>query len=534
MARRKGIKVVSKVCGRIRVALFLAICSIIAGCAGTHGIAPVDAPLAVNTLDAGAAIKAAACDADWPDSQWWHALHDPQLDHLITQALADSPSMAVAAARVRLASAMAAGTGAALSPQLKLDASIAREHWPDNYFYGPGLLGSADTWNNTVTLGLSYDLDLWGKNQSLASRSLDQAHAAAADARAAQLDLESNIVRSYIGFSLQYALRDNLVRILAEQQRILDFANARLKGGIGTQLEVSQAQTPLPETQRQIDVLDEQLSLQRNQLAALIGQGPGAGDGLLRPALSATVQIGLPANLPLDLIGHRPDVVAQRWRIEADSKGIAAAKAGFYPNINLSVMAGGFAAAGGPVGGGFLSFLGHNDLSYSAGPALSLPIFDGGRLRAQLGAAAADYDIEVDRYNQIVLGALKQIADQLVTLRALDRQQIQVEQSLATARTSDKLASEGFRRGLTDYLNVLNAQTHLVMEEQNQQRIMASRLDAYAALMAALGGGVLDAETAAAAPPVAATPRTSDTPSPLRSSNASTSAPVSPHIELAQ
>lgn len=496
---------VSKVCERMRMALFLAIYLTIAGCASTHGIAPMDQPRAANTLDTGAAIKAAAHAAAWPDSQWWRALHDPQLDQLMIQALADNPSMAVAAARVRLAGAMAAGTGAALSPQLKLDASVAREHWPDNYFYGPGVLGNADTWNNTVTLGLSYDLDLWGKNRSLAKRSLDQAQAAAVDARAAQLDLESNVVRAYIGFSLQYALRDNLVRILAEQQRILDFANARLKGGIGTQLEVSQAQTPLPETQRQIEVLDEQLGLQRNQLAALIGQGPGAGDNLQRPALSAAPQLGLPANLPLDLIGHRPDVVAQRWLIEADSKGIAAAKAAFYPNINLSVMAGGFAAAGGPVGGGFLTFLGHNNLSYSAGPALSLPIFDGGRLRAQLGAAAADYDIDVERYNQTVLGALKQIADQLVTLKSLDRQQIQVEQSLTTARQSDALASEGFRRGLTDYLNVLNAQARLLMEQQNQQRITARRLDAYAGLMAALGGGVLDnmAGTAANTAPAA-------------------------------
>jgi len=104
-----------------------------------------------------------------------------------------------------------------------------------------------------------------------------------------------------------------------------------------------------------------------------------------------------------------------------------------------------------------------------------------------------------------VLGALKQIADQLVTLKSLDRQQIQVEQSLTTARQSDALASEGFRRGLTDYLNVLNAQARLLMEQQNQQRITARRLDAYAGLMAALGGGVLDnmAGTAANTAPAA-------------------------------
>lgn len=492
---------VSKLRDRFRLGGFLTICSIIAGCASTHGIAPQDQALNPSQLASGAAIAAAAHEADWPAEQWWRSLGDPQLNQLIDTALADSPSLAMAQARVRLAAAMAGVSAAAMSPQLKLDASLAREHWPDNYFYGPGTLGDANTWNNTAALGLSYDLDLWGREHALADRALDDAHATAIDARAAQLELETNIVRAYIAYSLQYALRDNLVRIQSEQQHVLDYANARLKGGIGTQLEVTQARTPLPETQRQIDVIDEQLALQRNQLAALSGQGPGAADGMQRPTLNSNVQIGLPSNLPLELLGHRPDVVAQRWRIESQSRGIAAAKASFYPNINLAVSAGGFAAAGGAVGGGFLTFLSHSDMSYSAGPALSLPIFDGGRLRSQLGAASADYDLAIDRYNQIVLGALKQVSDPLITLKALDQQQHDIDASLDTARQSDTLATEGYRRGLTDYLNVLNAQGRVLMEEQNQERLRARRLDAYAVLVEALGGGVLD-QRALAAPAI--------------------------------
>lgn len=497
---------VSKVRDWLKAGGFLAIGSIIAGCASTHGIAPQDQALNPARIASGTAIAAAAHDADWPSDQWWRALGDAQLDHLIDTALADSPSLAIAQARVRLAAAMAGVSAAALSPQLRLDASIARERWPDNYFYGPGSLGGATTWNNSAALGLSYDLDVWGRDRAIADHALDEAHATAIDARAAQLELETNIVRAYIAYSLQYALRDNLVRILAEQQRVLDYANARLKGGIGTQLEVTQARTPLPETSRQIDVIDEQLALQRNQLAALTGQGPGAADGLQRPTLASGAQAAqlcsLPSSLPLDLIGHRPDVVAQRWRIEEQSRGIAAAKAAFYPNINLALSAGGFAAAGGPVGGGLLTFLSHQDVSYSAGPALSLPIFDGGRLRAQLGAQAADYDLAIDRYNQIVLGALKEVADPLITLKSLDQQQHEIDASLATARQSDALATEGYRRGLTDYLNVLNAQAHVLLEEQNDERARARRLDAYAVLMEALGGGVLDDRTLAAAPAI--------------------------------
>jgi len=466
----------------------------LAGCASTHGISAQSHPLAASQIDTGAALHEAAQDAAWPADGWWQAWQDPQLDHLLALARQDSPSLAAAAARVRQAAALAQQAHAATLPQLGLDASIAREHWPDNYFYGPGLLGNANTWNNTATLDLSYDLDLFGRHDDLAQRGLDEAHAAAADRRAAELNLETTVIRTYVDFALSYALRDSLNAILAEQNHILDIATQRLQGGLGTQLEVSQAEAPLPETRRQLEVLAEHNALLRNQLALLCGQGPGGGDALQRPVLSTQVQNGmtvaLPPNLSFDLLGHRPDVVARRWRVQGQAHGIAAARAAFYPNVSLSLAAGGFAAAGGAVGGGLLTFLAAKSLSYSAGPALSLPIFDGGRLRAQLGDAAAGYDLAVAQYDQGVLEAFKQVSDQIVTLNSLARQQTDIEQSLDTARKSDHIATEAFRRGLTDYLNVLNAQARLLTQQQLQQRLLASRLDAYATLMGALGGGL--------------------------------------------
>jgi NodT family efflux transporter outer membrane factor (OMF) lipoprotein len=483
--------------------LFIAVSITIAGCASTHGIAPQAQPLSASQVDQGAAVRTAAQNAAWPGDSWWQAWHDPQLDQLIAAALRDNPTMAGAAARVRYAAALAQQARADTQPQLNLEASVARERWPDNYFYGPGALGGASTWNNTAALGLWYDLDLFGRHRDLARGALDEARAAAADQRAARLSLESSVIRVYIEFSLNYALRDKLEAILAEQNHILTLATARLNGGIGTQLEVSQAEAPLPETGRELEVLDERNALLRNQLAILTGKGPGAGDTLQRPSLSALVQSGtapaLPADLSFDLLGHRPDVVAQRWRVEAQSQGIAAAQAAFYPNVSLSVAAGGFAAAGGVLSGGLLTFLAAKSLSYTAGPALSLPIFDGGRLRAQLGAASADYDLAVAQYDQTVLNAFKQVSDQIVTLNSLARQQTQIDEALATAQKSDRLATEGFRRGLTDYLNVLNAQTRLLTQQQLQQQLLASRLDAYAALMSALGGGLpLEPDRAAA------------------------------------
>ncbi|KND56669.1 RND efflux system, outer membrane lipoprotein, NodT family [Candidatus Paraburkholderia kirkii] len=307
--------------------------------------------------------------------------------------------------------------------------------------------------------------------------------------RAAQLELETNVVRAYIGFSQAFALLDIAQETLEQQERIADLARWRLKGGIGTQLEVSQAEAPLPEYERQVDVYKEEIQLARNQLAALAGEGPGAGEALARPQLSLAtpLPLPLPSALPAELVGHRPDIVAARWMVAAQARGIDVAKAGFYPNINLAAsLTQAFAD------GALLSFLTSKASGYSFGPAISLPIFEGGHLRAQLGAASAQYDQAVDHYNATLVAALKDIADQVVRVHSLDTQPEASGRSVAAARRNYDLANEGYRRGLTNYLNVLIAQTQLLPAEDGQARVRAQRLAAYATLTSALGGGIDD------------------------------------------
>ncbi|MFL9905921.1 efflux transporter outer membrane subunit [Paraburkholderia sp. RL17-337-BIB-A] len=471
---------------RIAAAAVLTILLTIAGCASTGGIAPQDRGIEPASLDAGNAIRAANADAQWPAADWWRAYNDPQLNEWIEAAQTGNPSLAVAQARVREAVSMAGVARSALSPQVNGSLSIQRQKWADNLYYGPGPLAGEQSWNNTGTLGLSYNLDLWGKDKNAAERALDTAHASAADFRAAQLELEGNVVRTYIEMSLNYALLDIARSTLQQQQQIVDLANRRLKGGIGTQLEVSQAETPLPEYERQIDEIEEKIALGRNQLAALAGKGPGAGDEIQRPTLSLdTAPAALPSALPADLIGHRPDVVAARWTVAAQARGIDVAKASFYPDINLLASIGGYAAMG-PL----FQFLKDPSHSWSAGPALSLPILDGGRLRSQLGAASAGYDEAVDRYNQSIVGALKDISDQVIRIRSLATQAQDADRSVAAARKNYDLAREGYRRGLTDYLNVLIAQSQLLRAQEGVAKIQAERLGAHASLVTALGGGL--------------------------------------------
>ncbi|AZF30471.1 Tetrapartite efflux system, outer membrane factor lipoprotein FusA-like [Pseudomonas sp. R4-35-07] len=457
----------------------------ISGCIGTAGIGPQGQSLNANELATDEAIQNAASDAHWPTARWWQAYGDRQLNRWVELATQNSPSMAMAAARVREARAMAGVAESAESVQIDSDTTLKRHNWPKDQFYGPGELSGANTWDNNSSLGLSYALDLWGRESNATERAVDLAHMNVAQARQAQLELQNNVVRAYIQLSLHYADRDIVAATLAQQQQMLDLANKRLDAGIGTHFDVSQAETPLPETHRQLDALDEQIALSRNQLAALAGKGPGEGAQLQRPSLSLAAALKLPSNLPAQLLGQRPDVVASRWQVAAQARGIDVAHAGFYPNVDL-VGSLGFMATG----GGMLEFLAGSKFNYNVGPAITLPIFDGGRLRAQLGQASAGYDIAVAHYNQTLVNALKGISDQLIRRESMDKQAAFAAQSVASAQKTYDIAIIAYQRGLTDYLNVLNAQTLLFRQQQIAQHVQAARLSAHAELVTALGGGL--------------------------------------------
>lgn len=458
---------------------------IIGGCMGTAGIAPQERRLQAGELAGGSAIERAEADAEWPSTHWWQVYGDAQLDAWIDRATRHSPSLAEAAARVRQARAMAGVVEAAESPQVNANLNLQRHHWPTDYFYGPGELGNTTTWNSQASLGLSYALDFWGRERSASEQAQDSARMAVAEARVAQLELQGNIVRVYVDLALRYAELDISQAMLAQQREMLELAEERLAAGLDNEFSVSQARVPIPETRRQIDALEEAIALGRNQLAALAGEGPGGAERLRRPALRLGQVPRLPSTLPAELLGRRPDVVARRWQVAAAAKGVDVARADFYPNVDLLASVG-FNA----VSGGLLEVFTHGKSNYSVGPALTLPIFDGDRLRSQLGLASASYDAAVARYNQTLIEALRGISDQLIRLHSVEHQADFAGQAEAAAADAYRIAQESYAGGLSDYLDVLHAQTSLFQQRLIRQRVEAARLMARADLALALGGGL--------------------------------------------
>ncbi|HJV65994.1 MAG TPA: efflux transporter outer membrane subunit [Geomonas sp.] len=456
----------------------------LSGCASIpHAISPTSKLIDPNGLNPGSALKSAPKQAGpWPSEKWWQAYADPQLDRLVAEATAGNPTMRIAKARIAKVQALSGVARASLLPHLSGEAAFTRERFTENQFFPAPYAGNW-SWSNQATLDLSYDFDLWGKNRSSLAAALDYLQMATAEAQEVRLALETAVVRSYLNLSLQYALLDIANSTLRQRQEILSITRRRLAAGLGTELDLRQAETPVPAARAEVERLSESIELLRNELGALTGKGPGDGERIGRPSLSLQLPVRLPELLPAELLGRRPDVVAQRWRVEAASKGIETAKAAFYPNLNLSAFVGWQSLD-------FGKFLSPSSLIEGFGPAVSLPIFQGGRLRGELAVSVAEYDMAVESYNSTVIGALQSVANQVVSLRSLEKQRAESANSYQLALRSYDIGLRAFRGGLTDYLNVLNAQNQTLTEAQRKTQVEARYLDAYALLMQALGGGV--------------------------------------------
>jgi NodT family efflux transporter outer membrane factor (OMF) lipoprotein len=266
-----------------------------------------------------------------------------------------------------------------------------------------------------------------------------------------------------------------------------------MKAGLGTEMEVIESETPLPLARAKIEGIDERIKLLCNQLAALSGQGPGAGDSITRPSMTLEASAGLPDTLQANLVGRRPDLLAHRLHVEAAQENIEGAKKAFYPNINLMGFIG-FQALG------FGQLLSTAAGIAGAGPAISLPIFDGGRRRGNLSAKTASYDIAVENYNTVLVKALQDVSDQLVIMQSNRKQIQEVDTALASAKKAHHLAEVSYSGGLSNYQHVLETNSVVIRQQEIRTQLQAVRLIAYAGLMRALGGGAVDETTAKAMP----------------------------------
>lgn len=463
----------------------------LAGCASHAGLAPQSAMRDPAGLAAARSLGGTPVQADaWPATDWWKAYNDPGLNALIDEALAGSPTLALAEARTRKALAAAAATQSALYPQVNAGGAYTRERFSANGLYPPPYAG---TWSSfqTLQLSLNWEIDFWGKNRAAYESALGKARASAIDAYAARLALSTAIAHAYVDMQRAYNQLDIEHKTLEQRQQIYNLTRDRNAAGIDSRLELKQAESALPATRERIAELEGVIGRSRNALAALLGEGPDRGLAIARPALDAHVAVALPTELPADLIGRRPDIAAQKARIEAARNDVDEAKAEFYPNVNLAAFIGLQSL-------GTSGFFEAASRTLGVGPAFSLPIFDAGRLRANLAGQDAAYDMAVDAYNQALADALRDVADQLVSFRSVDAQRAEQVQAVATAREAYDLALLRYREGLGNYLQVLSAEQPLLIQQALDVDLRARQLGLSIDLARALGGGYPDGGVAVA------------------------------------
>nr|WP_315848965.1 efflux transporter outer membrane subunit [uncultured Rhodoferax sp.] len=454
-------------------------------CANFSGIFSQAKPVAAQ--QAGLSTQAIPADSVALDSQWWKAYGDAQLNQLVDQALAHNPSLRVAQARVQRVMASIDNADAASAPQLNAGLDATRQLYTRNGLV-PAPIAGSEREIATLQASGNWELDLFGKNRAALDAAIGQSRAAQADAQAARMLLASNVARNYFQWMRIQGQLEVAQRTLAQRQQTQQLVKDRLQAGLDTQLELQQSESGLPDARFQIEALKEQEALLLNALAALTSQQnkPLALTSIAPAAINsvANAQTQVQA-VPLDLLGRRADVVAARWRVEAATRDVDNAKTLFYPNINLTAFAG-FSSIG------FDKLVQSSSTQWGVGPAIRLPLFEGGRLRANLKGKTADLDAAIETYNAAVVDAVRDVADQLASTQAIARQQTEQKAAQHAAEAAYAIAVQRYEAGLGNYLNVLNTETAVLAQRKLGVDLAGRSVDTQIQLIRALGGGFND------------------------------------------
>jgi len=454
----------------------VAIAAALAGCADMAGISSN-----AKLRDAASFhLPASEANALAVDSRWWSAFGDSQLDGLIDKAIAGNPNLQVAQARLVRAQSAVDSADSAGKPTLGGQLDLTRQRFSENYIY-PSPLGGSVQNLGTLQLNGNWEIDFFGKHRSALEAAIGSANAAAADAQASRLMLASNVARGYLQWARLNAQLAVAERTLAQRDETLRLVRDRVSAGLDTRLELNQSEGGLPEARQQIEALKEQIALTQHALDALVGE-PEATGALTPPSLAAVKPMALQAVIPADLLGRRADIVAARWRVEAVTQDVANARTQFYPNINIVAFAGVQSI-------GFDQLLKGSSGQWGIGPAIRLPIFEGGKLRANLRGKAADQDAAIESYNATVLDAVRDVADNVSSTQSIARQQQEQAGAQRSAEAAYDIAVQRYRAGLGNYLNVLTAETTVLAQRRQAVDLAARALDAQVGLARALGGG---------------------------------------------
>lgn len=456
--------------------------ALLAGCAaGPDYKRPEVAMPADWKLEAPWRVSSPADDA--PKGPWWQRFNDPVLNGLEEQALANSPTLAAANARLAQSRALLDAAGAARYPQL---GATARDTRARISALRPLTNNNAPNFTTTqsdfVVAGtVSYEVDLAGRIQRTVEGAAATAQQTAADLENVRLLITADLATNYFNLREADIELDVVTRSIELQKAALGLATSRHDLGAASGLDVAQQQALLDSTLTQIDVLKRLRFQYEHAIAALTGTPPPLFK-LDAVAVAAVTPPPVPLGVPSDVLERRPDVASAERAMAAANAQVGVAEAAFYPSFTLAGLLGSESSQLG-------SLFSTPAYIWSLGGSLVQPIFDGGRIRANARAARAGYDVTVANYRRVVLTAMQEVEDGITGLASLERAYNQSQAAIASSRKVLDVATARYEGGVATYLDVITAQQQLLTNERQAAQLLGQRFATSVFLVKALGGG---------------------------------------------
>lgn len=441
----------------------------------------------------------------WPDANWWEWFEDPQLSRLIEIGLENSPDLKKAEARLAASLTIATQVRSKLFPHLNFFFQENYQHLSKHGFERefafhapspvPPIFSGVDFASlatpvpavlNVLDLGfrMDWDLDLFGKRRYQWTSAIDQARALEAQAQQVRLVLSSQIAQAYFSYQTHLAVLDNYKEITASRTSLQKLVQRRAQIGLDTQFETIAANIDLSELEKVVYDLEASVALDKHRLLVLMGKSPDTDEEITPRFVPLASRLTLPETISSNLLARRPDLMAEIWQVESAGADIGAAKAQFYPEINLQGLM------------SLRSVFPEDLFSLSSAalsllPSFSVPVFRGGELKANLQEKYSRYEEMVQSYHQTFLNALQQIADLLAQAESTRKQLSTQNTILDSTLTRKDLKQKLYRTGIANHLSVIEFELLNLTEKTKWINLQSDQILLAVKIMQALGGGYL-------------------------------------------
>ncbi len=450
------------------IAVAIALACMASGCAIGPQYQTPSAPISQTYKESGAWISATPSDAQ-ERGAWWTVLNDSQLNQLMSAVDVSNQNIAAAYAAYKQARALVDQQRSALFPVVSLTGSGGRS------------ASTSNTANNVqLSIGSTWEPDVWGRLGRSVDGASASAQASAADLAAARLSVQGELAVNYFSLRQTDAQRKLLADTITGYQRVLQITQNRYAAGIAVKTDVLQAQTQLANAQADAVGLERSRAQLEHAIAVLIGKAPG--DFTLAPANWQPTVLTIPPGMPSTLLQRRPDIAAAERRVAAANEQIGIAQSAFFPNLGLN-------ASYGTSASNVADLFSVPTSVWSLGLSAAQTVFNAGATNAKVASAQAAYDEVVARYRQTVLAAFQQVEDQLAATRVLAQQEELRQQASKAANEAQKQMQNRYQAGQVSYTEVVTAQATALSAQRALVQLQADRQVATVSLIQALGGG---------------------------------------------